>query len=888
MTALNPASLHLSRRRKKKEATLLRDTLADIQEAEELFKQLRHGKLLELNASPVHGQVRLMIDNMIAANVLPEDAGAYYNATLSPLDGNRPVRVIGHDPLPEKLLQSKHDLEEKLGMSGSRAIHVLGAAYDLDHPHEKKSGLKIAVPGRIDSVRQMLKYIRRSLEGKKQNPLIIENADGFWNPLLKLSGLMASNSNWVIPDLKQSKLGIHIGNSRERTIELARQFIDQREIKREDYPYRPFLPEGAVIFVASGTAKKVKDLQSAANGFDVTILPIDLLVDFYCSPNETSKTFQGNAEEKAQATVVAWKSMPVFVQKQALKRLGLKPEQCFFLVEDSGIYFEEPDLQDMPQFAHIAHLFPPGSSFPGPETGPAVWGARGVADFVHRSAEAIRQRAEIRGEEPNFNAKNISITVLNPLIADGHGSHPIMMSCGFRDMVLNPDPVHLASHPQNVDLLDYLCPAGTDVPERFVENWADRDGPRAGALHTLLRGGSARLGPATAIIPQPEAYEAALYVPADQVATIREKFSNAGRENVVRVLPYPPIKKLEDVQQLFVKPDAIILGNPPQEGDYAYRFALYGYIFFSRIVADQTRDKFTLGKLAAVMLDDPSPEDRKILQSLLNITDDLHRLGAIPQEPHTLFKQIKDTAQLARDIELAKAETFRYPPFSYAYGPPVLEEKGVPSPKDYHAALLLSASVKEAIFTETIVALLEGLHQRDIGILSGAGLDNGGMGVVTAKAHQLGMYHFGVTAPHIKAHEASDSVENWLRFYRLTPNIYSRMDALSNADISLGLRGGAGTLQEVFAKLLLQEIARMTGDQDMKRHLNDKILLLNERIMIGGNVRGFYDEVLKSTPDELLSRNNAAVPSDVSGALSLIDNHRSAMHAAGRTTSFRL
>jgi predicted Rossmann-fold nucleotide-binding protein len=446
------------------------------------------------------------------------------------------------------------------------------------------------------------------------------------------------------------------------------------------------------------------------------------------------------------------------------------------------------------------------------------------------------------------------------------------------------------------DLSDFLYPIGSTKPERESRSWAKESGQRAGALRAMaILGGAEHVGSTLAIKPV-EDYRAAIYVSADDKKPVQKEFRSDARKLTAAVQPYPKIETLSDVQQkMFAPHDGIVLSfdNPNDPSDYAARFITYGYVFFSAMVAQQTRDKYILGKMVAVLDSTRQKDDDKIINRLAAMTYDLHRLGAIPQDPTTLWKTFGNVVELAQSTNDAKKEMFRYPAFSYADGPMVMEEKGKPSIKDYHAAILLTASLKSSAVLEPTQQMTEALCAANIGVVSGAGLNNGGMGVVTHTVQDLAnrgkdVHHTGITTPHIRDFEASGNIEKMVSHYVLTKNIYGRMDGLSRADTGLVLPGGAGTLQEMFADLLLMQLAKDAKGQHSDSHRNNQIIVMNTPIIDGGSRRGFYDGVLQQMPERILTDYPVHVANNVNQAMGLIGTHRDAMRAAGRTTSFNL
>lgn len=878
--------------------------------AAKIFDRLVLGEPLISTGTRLEARVKIAIDNMVARSLVPEDSSAYYDDSLSARGKGRVVREIGQNPLSEHLIHARNKIGDMLGVAGSLAVHVMGAGYETaaeDSSIFRKAGLVIAVPGGLRTARQVMHYAAERYQNPNLPPIIVENTGKFWDPLLKVSGIMAENGQVLTANKAAAHaLGIFVTHGRAETLSLARQLIAERAIDPKDYPaaetvlpavHGPMQPRRITAFQATRTAKKTSELQAAARaqGFNLEVRPIDQLVDFYVAPEEDRNSYQAHAAAKAQAALDAWKKMPPVAQQRALDRLGLKKEDCIIIGEDSGIWFKEPNLQQEPEFASIRHLIPQGANFPGVETGPTIWGGGGVPDFIDRARQAIVRRAAIRDEAPNFEVGNISLLAMVPLAPNAKGEHPVTMTFARRDMriaaVAEPRPPGLN---KEYDLCDFLYPKYGAAPERQVKGWIKQSGPRAGALRALsvaLQAGAAQPVPEVKIGTD---YQAGIFVPPGNEKRIRQEFRSERRKLTAKVQLYPALSKLSDVQDKFFAPHdglALTFDNPKAPDEYARRFITYGYVFFSGMVAQQTGDKYMLGKMLAVLDDKQGRPEERILSRLEAMTYDLHRLGAIPQEPHTLFKRFNNVLELAYAMNAAKKELFRYPPFSYADGPNVMAQSGTPSTKDYHTSMLLTASLKGTDMLAQVGPIARALAEEGSGIVTGAGLNNGGMGVVTQTLYDMAMrgknvHHTGITTPHIREHEASGNVEKRVQHFVLTKNIHVRKEGLSRSDSNLLLPGGAGTLEEGFADLFMMMLARQSKDAALELYRHNQLVVVNTPIAQDGRKRGFYDVVLANIPERVLQDYPIQVTSTVTGAVDSVLAHRSAMRAAGRRTGF--
>lgn len=878
--------------------------------AAKLLDKLVMGEPMVTTGTKLESRLKIMIDNMEARGLVPEDSSAYYDDSLSGRSKRQVERDISFNPLPEHLVHSRSKIEAALGTQGSRAVHVMGAGTESpasDSSIFQEAGLVIAVPGGLRTARQMMHYAAQRYQNPNLPPIIIENTGKFWDPLLKIAGVMTENGQTLTAGKEAADaLGIYVTHGRLETIGLARRLMAERGIEAQNFSrVETILPPSSepahlrriTAFQATRTAKKTQELQTAARaqGFNLEIRPIDQLVDFYVAPDEDRNSYQAHGAIKALSGLAAWKKMPAEARARSLGRLGLKEENCVIIGEDSGVWFKEPNLQQEPEFASIRHLIPDGANFPGVETGPTIWGGGGVPDFIGRARQAIVRRATLRDMPPNFEVGNVSLLAMVPLAPNAKGEHPLTVTFAHRNMRIatEPEPAPV-SNVKDYDLCDFLYPRHGMTPERQIRGWVKQSGPRAGALRALavaLQAGAAQ--------PVPEAkiganYMAGIFVPDGHEPKVKREFRSERRKLTAKVNPYPAIIKLSDVQErVFAPHDGIALSfdNPKAPDDYARRFITYGYVFFSGVVAQQTGDKFMLGKMLAVLDDKRQAGEDKILDRLEAMTYDLHRLGAIPQEPHTLFKRFGSVLDLAYAMNAAKKEVFRYPPFSYADGPNVITQSGTPSSKDYHTSLLLTASLKGTDMLAQVEPIARTLAEGGSGIVTGAGLNNGGMGLVTQTLYDMAMrgkdvHHTGITTPHIREHEASGNIEKRVQHFVLTKNIHVRKEGLSRSDSNLLLPGGAGTLEEGFADLFMMMQARASKDPALELYRHNQLVVVNTPIVQDGRKRGFYDVVLANMPERVLQDYPIHVTGTVNGAVDAVVAHRSAMRAAGRRTGF--
>lgn len=154
---------------------------------------------------------------------------------------------------------------------------------------------------------------------------------------------------------------------------------------------------------------------------------------------------------------------------------------------------------------------------------------------------------------------------------------------------------------------------------------------------------------------------------------------------------------------------------------------------------------------------------------------------------------------------------------------------------EYNVCVFTSASLNQPSHAMEEIAILgRGIAQHKNGLVTGIG-STGLMGGVVKACVDAGGWSAGSNCPHIMDQEGTPEgcAEHWIR-----PDIYTRMEAmLKNSDaivISGGGRGGAGTLQEALAcVLLLERGSTLMKSADRKTY---KPLIIDDRLELWGGL----------------------------------------------------
>ncbi len=216
----------------------------------------------------------------------------------------------------------------------------------------------------------------------------------------------------------------------------------------------------------------------------------------------------------------------------------------------------------------------------------------------------------------------------------------------------------------------------------------------------------------------------------------------------------------------------------------------------SIFVGFQTLDQNLAGKPTVILNDDGSWD------VLFAILAHLKALGTVAQE-YDQYLHMVDSAEAVID-ELERIRAAGHP----EAGRHQSEDAKVtivetPIPADYigSACVFCSASLEDPNYLADGEALGAILAGNRIGCVSGAGR-SGIMGAVVRGAVKAGGWTAGSNVPHIIRLEG---LPDGLSSFWLRPDIYTRMEVMiENSDAFVIFPGGAGTVQELLALMILK------------------------------------------------------------------------------------
>ena len=219
----------------------------------------------------------------------------------------------------------------------------------------------------------------------------------------------------------------------------------------------------------------------------------------------------------------------------------------------------------------------------------------------------------------------------------------------------------------------------------------------------------------------------------------------------------------------------------------------------SIFVGYQTLDRHLKGKATVILNSDHSWDP------FFKLLDHLHSLGTIRQNYRDFLMIAEAPADVLPALNRVRVQGLPDAWDGHAAAPGWGGESfDVPHPDDHqgNVCVFCSASLKDPSYLEDGRRLGELLARNRLGCVSGAG-SSGVMGEVVRGAVQAGGWTGGSNVPHIIELEG---LPNGLSSFWLRPDIYTRMEIMiQKSDAFVIFPGGAGTVQEMLALLILKE-----------------------------------------------------------------------------------
>lgn len=811
--------------------------------------------------------------------------------------------VTLREPLPKQLTTEIRYLE-KIAHEPRydvRNFKVLGAddscRYRRDClDQESDADAFILTKGGIMELYQFLIFAKARLEGmqdRQDKLLIVQNDDGFWTPTLEaLSSL---------PEAAE----IRITDTRHDTVETMEQNLGPR---RNTPPVQSdgvqTIPPGATIFLVTGNRKKVCEYKKvlAQNGTDARIVWFQQEFDKPRGADELSFSYMGNLLEKLENS---YRHIRDHYGPQgfrtALKDKGYDIGKAVLWFDDSGLELSG-SLTSGPEFENCAYRTNPcKKNGPGAEMKNVVAAMqnhpfenqRGIRAFVARVRATLErlqdeQEPAADGISPAIPIRAIdrccvAIVPLKSLV------DAIESGASFQD-VLNRIPMHffqaatenrliLTPQPDTpaVDTKNFLVPLKDPEERTMAENphYVALHGITAQVVKTATRTLGLKSGNRANTLSQtftgPAGQNWTLATQQSLRAGFRGQNALAAElAGLYRLLPgnggrFDPANTLDNFHDLTRRADGFLLTTEFRREREPEHFWHRAFMFFSLIVGRQINDKTVTAKPLVVM-------DGPTWRPFINLLE-IYGGGLIPEMPHEILDAVVPEGQNPRQsLDRAFSEYRPDEPPGYEF-----TNDGTPCPPDlFRITIYCSATTTDYPMKMWTRDFAFDCGALGFAVRNGGGTGPDGLMIETSEAfrHIRGPFDAflkkrglpGAPPTHIASIQCIDTAQEeglckFNDYWAVHPTIYHRMLALQDTDAEVVLPGGAGTIQEIAASVLM----RRAG-----------LFPVQNRPLVIVNHEGIFDPFLKLIPPQDKDLYNIRIVETAAEALDILIDARSA------------
>ena len=756
-------------------------------------------------------------------------------------------------------------------------------------PEYEEADMFILPKGDIFGLYEFTQAVERRLKGEDPHPhkpLIAQNHEGFWDPILNGLLLTKENVRWF------ESHNIFMTNRLSRVEAICANANIDKEKQIPPVKAALEIKPGATILVATRQNRKIHELQKIfdALGANIRVLPFHVVVGRPREAEEISGTYIGNNIEKMQAVQEKIANMPRAELEKRLRRHGLSlDDNTFVLCDDRGIEFETNFFAE-PEFAELRKHLNPNKRGLGVEMANFLRAIANAGD-MYNLIEKSHERMTAEGRKPSRDAYDYacyavaSITDLaHPLVVtatteDEIVAHPEYdTKIGYSEDYLklkrspyhskNMTPNFMAHHSAmalavatmaKITGLDAARDVKLDVPELFkdyaqtaYDNRQERwkiGMPQSSSLEGSMGTRSA----AMRILNQGFKREFALVAGhKDYDLGAEHSFTVMGEDGT----KMPWYSSLVSADKFAKEVDAFYFRPIGPAANMMEEFAR-DFSFFTPIVGKQTFGPHYHPK--------PNVVDVRYAKRQLANYDYLHMLGLIGDAPVYLMDAVDSKSEAQRVLSRKLKNYVR--------------------PDDVDVPLSVEGSVPDGLFRIVVYASASNRGEainRDafrLGELSaekGFSAINGGGNDGLMKSYADGVVHFrkmekAASPSHIVVNgltsiQCIDTIESEGEYPHADlkerhPTIFHRMDKLQENDAEIFLAGGAGTLQEFYATCM----ARLrTG-----RIENRPLILVNQDIRNGDDIYKVWDKLIASLPAGAAAACNIHIVNTVDEAMDI-------------------
>lgn len=759
----------------------------------------------------------------------------------------------------------------------------------------------------------------------KDKTFVMHNADGFWDPSIDALDLKHVHKSEGEKIKKKHIRPFSVADSRHDAATVLRKALgDRADIKARWEENVHKIDAGSTMFVVTGNPKKVQDYKKAFGARNTGVNVKSYQGIFSQKPegaDELSYTYVGNNLEKFRNFIAMLRdTYGPEAFRQEMEDRGYDIDTAYLLFDDGGVETDE-NLIDGEEFKSVMSVRsnPYKDYGPGPETKHLVnavqnmpfEGARGRRGFMKRMESALKRKEEaLQAEEGEIaklsrGVKDKICTVVVPLkdlveavetgasvdqimeeapyymyfsvtegkiIFEPRPNVPAVDEKNFTIPVHDPDgrtqaeiPGYVANHSMTAQAVKVISRTmGIQKQEGSLKktfNFNSNNGERL------------RIGTQYSLHKDVQGH--GLWGKISMLSKYFNFMSGADNEGFDLSNHRPHKMETEDGLEVQMKSalnnffefclrsDGFFLTNDNKKIKTQDYFWDKMFMMMSLIVGHQINDKTVTEKPFLVMEGKTWDPYHRLVEALSG--------GLIPELPHQLYKRVaeKDDVEDVMKNSFAEYDPHQVPTYKFREG-------GAEAPEDmFRVTVYCSATTTDFPLKMWARNLSFDMAGMGFAVVNGGGTGPDGLMVETSNGvHKvrdefvpfLQGKNVGIPQTHVSSIHCEDTAQeeglcDFNDYWAVYPWIYQRMQALQETDAEVVLPGGAGTIQEIAASILM----RKAGVHPSK-----------DRPMIIVNKNGVYDPLVKMIPQKDYSRYNIHVVETNSEVMDILLDARKA------------
>lgn len=708
-----------------------------------------------------------------------------------------------------------------------------------------------------------------------------------------------SAQSWSEAELKEIQLNPTLAQA-ENVLSIKRQNPRKGNIN---------LPDGGVLYFASTQPKKFYEIEQIRRSTNAKLRLCDAIdiLHWFHSADEQSKTYIGNAYEKAEAILdriyndLGYEKVATRIAEQ-----GHDPEKVVFGVNDTGSSLTQ-DYSKEPEFSDSLHEKGIGP-WPGVEFGPVTDAQGGIKGFFSALNNMVKRMRQ-QGLEPNLSGTDDNIYLffkLTPkredvVIQSYYSEVPILNT-------IKPEPKKLSGVITSLHFSRSTDPRLTKKDRKksrevLGEEYIGKYSAQAVGLEKFIQDAEI---PKSLSIP----YDNASRPPEDNII-IATHHNTLPKKKVRKWLPNV-IYREDDIrshsshintvqngayQRLTRDSDAVILGEHFRGVANNYQdyfldlFDLWCSLHVDKQLRVETFENtpfFVLNRINPFRLSDNHNEDLEIdwnsplaehkfldflrsinpkkdpWQAFILFNQFLYEKGFVKQEPRFLHTHLNpDDPKLVKKIRDELDKTRGKKTFIPDYED---ERWGTDRTDLFEISILGSASTRVAKYTQEATnlgfwAASNGYHVRTGGGRYGimGAVANGALNYMGKREiHDPAAHLSAIQMPRTIQFEGAifrqiDIKDTTDKFLRIADSFDSRMSSLFRSQVCVAIAPGIGTYQEITRWIRLKE----AGYQPLQ---NKTMILINSGQPQGTNHIRLMDPFLTLLPKHIIDKHLIIVP----------------------------